>query len=180
MEQLPVSVETERTRLRRYKVEDVVQLHELVISNLGRLLDWMPWAKNEPQTIEWRKNWINETLKEWNLGKSFGYGIFIDNQLIGGVGAHRRIGKEGIEIGYWLAEAHVGHGFMSEAVTALCAECFKLNDVLYIEIHHDVTNSKSRAIPENLGFVLVDERPRDPQAIKDSGTELIWRLNKPE
>jgi len=178
MEKLPKVVNTDRLIVRQYQFEDAQQLMSVIRVNLEHLRPWMPWIKDEPQSLEQKESWILNSQKDFELGSNFAYGIFLAHQLIGGVGLHRRIGKTGIEIGYWLAEKSVGFGYMSETVEVLAAVALELDDVDHVEIHHDVTNDRSRTIPEKLGFELLEERPREIQAANETGIECIWRITE--
>lgn len=56
------------------------------------------------------------------------------------------------EIGYWQDSRRSGQGYMTEAVNALTRGSFILYDAKRVEVKVFVTNQKSRAIPERLGF----------------------------
>lgn len=55
-------------------------------------------------------------------------------------------------IGYWLVEASLGRGTMTEAVRAFTSHAFGVWDLHRVEIQAAVGNTRSRAIPERLGF----------------------------
>jgi RimJ/RimL family protein N-acetyltransferase len=75
------------------------------------------------------------------------------------------------EIGYWLRESAVGFGYVSETVQLLTCLAFDRLEASRVEIRMDVRNTRSRAVPERLGFVYegrlrralpdVKARPRD-------------------
>ena len=56
------------------------------------------------------------------------------------------------EIGYWLAESHVGRGLMKRACATLIAYAFETLLLNRVNIPVAVGNARSRAIPEGLGF----------------------------
>ena len=57
------------------------------------------------------------------------------------------------EIGYWLADDAVGHGYMQEAIRALESEAFKagLNRIV---IGNDTQNVRSAHVAKRCGYVL--------------------------
>jgi RimJ/RimL family protein N-acetyltransferase len=92
----------------------------------------------------------------WLLREDVTLGIF-DRQtgrLLGGSGLHRidwTIRR--FEIGYWLRESAVGHGYVTEAVQVLTRFAFEHLSANRVEIRMDTRNTRSRAVPERLGFV---------------------------
>jgi ribosomal-protein-serine acetyltransferase len=88
----------------------------------------------------------------------------------------RRIGPGGLEIGYWISRHHTGRGFVTKAVRLLVQEAFRIG-AERVEILHDVLNVRSGAVPERLGFTMVEQRPSDqPPTSATSGVDQLWRL----
>lgn len=56
------------------------------------------------------------------------------------------------EIGYWLAEAYQGQGLMTRTIYGACRYFFDELGLNRVEIRCDPANTRSRAIPERLGF----------------------------
>lgn len=63
------------------------------------------------------------------------------------------IGIEHGEIGYWLAEAHWGHGYGSEAARAMTDHAFSMQDREDLVASYHLGNEASRRILLGLGFV---------------------------
>src|SRR5262249_12526339 len=57
-----------------------------------------------------------------------------------------------LEIGYQLDEHHTGKGIMTRAVRAMTTDAFTEMHMQKVEILCATINTKSRAIPERLGF----------------------------
>ena len=89
----------------------------------------------------------------------------------------RRIGSDGLEIGYWVHAEFVGRGYATSAAQALTTLGLSLAGVTHIEIHHDRTNAASRRVPEKLGFKIVGERAVEATAPAETGVNCIWRMD---
>lgn len=86
------------------------------------------------------------------------FSIFYNGNICGAAG-FREIdnqNKSG-EIGYWLDQKHMGKGIVTQAVKKLLQIGFGTLNLNKIEIRCAVENTKSRAIPERLGFTYEGE-----------------------
>jgi RimJ/RimL family protein N-acetyltransferase len=117
--------------------------------------------------------------KGWDEETDFNYGLFINCEVVGGCGLHRRCGQKALEIGYWIRAGYTGRGLASAAVRKLCDAAFRLEDVDRVEIHHDKANTVSGRIPAALGFVLVGESVDVIAVPGEIGIDCGWRLDKP-
>jgi RimJ/RimL family protein N-acetyltransferase len=91
---------------------------------------------------------------------------------------HRRIGPDGIELGYWIAASHTRRGLATAAAAALTDAALALPSIRRVEIHHDTNNRASAGIPARLGFEQVGEEP-GASSPAGSGVESIWRTARP-
>ena len=153
--QLPYRIETERLLLRCWEPRDAVLLKEAVDSSIDHLLPWMPWAADEPQTVEEKADLLRTFRGNFDLGVDFVYGIFAPDEAeaLGGTGLHTRIGLDALEIGYWIRASRAGEGLTTEATAALTRVAFELTDRERVEIRCDPANERSRAIPRKLGYI---------------------------
>ncbi len=91
--------------------------------------------------------------------------MWLDGELVGSSGLHRRIGPGGLEIGYWIHPRHLRRGLATEVARQLTDRAFADPSVDRVEIHHDRANAASGGVPAKLGFELVGEtRPASPVA----------------
>jgi RimJ/RimL family protein N-acetyltransferase len=136
--------------------EHVGQLHDVIPRNKAHLAAAMPWAHSEPLSYEERIELLRQMRANFDLGLDFVLGIFdrSTNRYMGGTGLHPRIGPQALEIGYWIAADCQGNGLATEAVTALVSVAFEAMAARRLEIRCSPENSRSRAIPERLGFHL--------------------------
>jgi RimJ/RimL family protein N-acetyltransferase len=151
----PYRVVSERLVLRCWEPRDAPLLKEAVDSSLDQLRPWMPWAEDEPQTLEQKVALLRTFRGNFDLGNDFVYGLFgrDESEVLGGSGLHTSRGPDAFEIGYWIRSSRAGQGLATEAIGALTRVGFQLCDVDRIEIRCDPANERSRAIPRKLGFV---------------------------
>ena len=75
---------------------------------------------------------------------------------------------------------HTGRGFATIASRALTDYAFTLDGIDRVEIHHDVANPRSEAVPARLGFRHVRDEPRVPQEPGETGVMRIWQMTRGE
>lgn len=106
------------------------------------------------------------------------FGIYKNNNLIGRIRFSKNHDKE-CGIGYWLIKSENGHGYMSEALTALELELFKFGfDKIVLEI--DNGNISSENVAKRNNYVLNKRIPMDSWA-KCVGKcdTLVYEKHKP-
>ena len=170
----------EGLELRLLEVRHAEALFNLVDRNREHLSYWFPdIAKTE--TVEDCKTDIREALAQFSKGDGFQLGIWLEDKLVGAIGArdlstHFRYA----EIGYWLGAGYQGRGVMSKVCAYLCAYLFEERDLNRVEIRCSEKNTKSQAIPERLGFTL-EGKLRQMGYTKDGLTDyLVYGLLKDE
>ncbi len=164
--------------LRHWREEDADAQGRAIQESLDHLRPWMPWAADEPKSHQERI----ELIRSWEAERRAGTGEFLavwsDGELVGSCGLHRRIGPSGREIGYWIHPAHTRRGLATEVARQLCERAFAEPRVHHVEIHHDRANVASGGVPAKLGFELVGDTPRAPEAPGEEGVERVWRLSR--
>lgn len=140
----------------------------------------MPWIESEPLTESDRLAWIEQTTKDWADGGDVILGIFLDGEVVGGSGLHRRRGPDTLEIGYWIHVDHVRRGIASESTVALSTAAFAISGIHAVEIHHDQANLASRGIPAVLGYTLIGETPDSVTSPGEIGVDCCWRVRRTE
>ena len=163
--------------LRRWRPADAEAMSLAIDESLEHLRPFMPWAT--PAGVEERRSILASWEQEWDAGGDLIYGLFLGPVAAGSFGLHRRIGPDGLEIGYWVHVAHTRRGYASAASAALTAAAFTLPGIEVVEIHHDRANLASEGVPRKLGFTLVGEHPRPsrlPSSPAESGIFRAWRM----
>ena len=150
----PYRLETERLVIRCWEPRDAPLLKDALDSSLDHLRPWMPWAADEPQTLDEKVDLLRRFRGSFDLGDDFVYGIFSldEREVVGGTGLHTRVGDGALEIGYWIRASQVGRGYAGEAAAALTRAAVRVCRVDRVEIRIDPANEKSLAVPRRLGF----------------------------
>jgi RimJ/RimL family protein N-acetyltransferase len=153
--ELPAELLGPRVLLRPYREDDAPQLWEAVDDSRQHLARYMPWIEFY-QSPEDAKVQARRLAARWLMREELTMGIFdrASGRLLGGSGLTRidwNIRR--FEIGYWLRESAVGHGYVTETVQVLTRFAFEQLHANRVLIRMDVGNARSRAVPERLGFV---------------------------
>jgi RimJ/RimL family protein N-acetyltransferase len=140
--------------VRCWEPTDAEALKEAVDASIDHLLPWMPWAGNEPQTVEEKVELLRDFRGRFDLDQDYVYAIFSrdESKALGGTGLHKRHGELAFEIGYWIRASHAGKGLATEASGALTKVAFELCDVDRVEIRVEPVNERSRRVPLKLGY----------------------------
>jgi RimJ/RimL family protein N-acetyltransferase len=152
----PYRIETERLLLRCWDPADAGLLEDAVVSSLAELRQWMPWARDEPLSLDRRIELLREFRSKFDRGEESIFGIFSrdGSTVLGGTGLHPDVGDDALEIGYWIRTGATGAGLGGEAAAALTRAGFRLRGVDRMEIRVDPANQRSARIPERLGYTM--------------------------
>ena len=154
----PISVvdelTTDRTLIRPYQPADADALYQTVAASRDHIGQWLSWSY-EHTSPEYTRDLIIRFAEQWRLGEDFTYGLFdrASGALLGGLGLHPRDWNvPSFEIGYWLAADVEGHGYMTEAASALVDYLLRDLGARRIEIRCNARNARSAAVARRLGF----------------------------
>jgi RimJ/RimL family protein N-acetyltransferase len=176
---LPERVEGENGLiLRRWVLDDAEQLAKAVSESVEHLRPWMEWVSQEPLSLKRRREMLTEWEQQWRRGGDVTLGVFLDGEVAGGCGLHRRLGPAGLEIGYWTHPSFLRRGVATNTARLLTSAAFTLPEITHVEIHHDKANEASGGVPRRLGYQLVEEAPDEPEAPAEVGTECRWRMTR--
>ena len=90
-----------------------------------------------------------------SLGTTYSSCCSGGGRIVGSSGLHRiDWSVPSFEIGYWVRTPDSGQGYATEAVEAIGSFAFEKLGARRIEIRADTRNTRSRAIPEKLGYQL--------------------------
>jgi len=152
----PYRIESERLVIRCWEPDDAPAVKDAIDSSLDHLRPWMPWARDEPQSLDEKVDLLRYFRGEFDLEKNFVYGVFDrdESRVVGGSGLHPRGGDGSLEIGYWIRADSVGQGLATELTAVLTRVGFELVGLERVDIQVDPANEVSQKVPRKLGFTL--------------------------
>ncbi|HZC07940.1 MAG TPA: GNAT family N-acetyltransferase [Ktedonobacterales bacterium] len=145
---------TARTVIRPYQPSDAEALYQTIAASREHIAQWLPWA-HEHTGPDYTRDLIGHFQEQWRAGEDFTYGVFdhASGALLGGLGLHPHDWEvPSFEIGYWLAADAEGHGYMTEAATALVDYALSELAARRVEIRCNARNTRSAAVARRLGF----------------------------
>jgi len=171
-------IETERLVIRCWDPKDAALMQTAIAESKGHLVPFMPWAADEPQTLEQKVELARRFRGMFDRGEDYVYGIFNkdESRVLGGTGLHTRPKGSALEIGYWLHKDFINQGLTTESTIALTKVAFELYHVEHMEIHCSVENHASAAIPRKLGYIHEATRRRLGYANGHTTDSMIWTL----
>lgn len=168
---------TETIVLRPTTLESTSDIYQAIIRERIYLRTWLPfvdWTKGESDTLAYVQGVIdNEEVQ---------FSIYDADKFIGRIGFnHMDTINHKAEIGYWIIEEAQGKGIVTKSVKELLILAFTDLDLNKIVIRAGIGNTKSRKIPEKLGFTL-EGIERDGELLVDNKyTDLaVYGLLKKE
>jgi ribosomal-protein-serine acetyltransferase len=152
MHRVKLSV-AECVELRQIDEDDARDLTDVIDRNRPYLKQWLPWLDNSAG-IRDTARFIGRSLEQAWDNNGLTFGILFKGKLAGIIGQHYvdEINRR-TELGYWLDADHQGHGIVTRSAARLTDFAFKEQHCNRVIIHCAVGNTKSRAVPERLGFV---------------------------
>lgn len=141
----------EPTYLLLLQREHTMELFNLIVENADHIGAWLPFAR-ATKRVEDTSNFVESTLQDFATGIGINLGIWHGGILVGTVDLRIHKKDESASLGYWLGQAHVRKGIMTQSCKALIDYAFRELKLHRIEIRANTENRKSRAIPERLGF----------------------------
>lgn len=166
--------------IRPWREDEAAELSAAVAESIEHLRPWMPWVASEPLSLAERR----AQIATWNAARRAGgdivFGMFVGGDIVGGCGLHRRVGRGGLAIGYWVHPAHTRRGYATHAAASLTSLAFSYRDIDHVEIHVDAGNAISAAVPRKLGYTRVGQVPVPARATAETGVHDVWRVHRTE
>jgi ribosomal-protein-alanine N-acetyltransferase len=145
----PTTLKTERLRLRKAKLSDAEAIFRQYAQDpeVIRYVSWRAHGSLD-ETLEY----VRMCLLAWDVGKAYHWVIeqAEDKQVIGMIIA--RVSGEKWELGYVLARAHWGKGYMTEALKELIGWALRQKDIYRVWAVCDVDNAASARVMEKSGM----------------------------
>jgi len=143
-----------RTDLRLIERQQSGELFRLLEVNRQTLRRWHPWVDYLRTGTDVEKA-VGSWLLHYANNRGFYAGIWYDNRLCGVV-HHLNVDwpNHSTVLAYWLDAGHQGKGIMTACCRAVIAHAFDVWKLNRITIQCATDNTRSRALPERLGFKL--------------------------
>ena len=143
-----------QTELRLVDAQHINELIHLFEVNRDHLRRWHPWVDLIRTAGE-----VEKAVAFWQLqykaNAGIHAGIWFKGRLCGMIG-HQTVdwSNRWAALSFWLDAAHQGQGIMTACCRAMLAHAFETWKLNRITIECATQNTRSRAIPERLGFKL--------------------------
>jgi RimJ/RimL family protein N-acetyltransferase len=140
----PKLLKTERLRLRKAKLADAEAIFRQYAQD-PEVTRYVSWRAH--QSIDETHEYMRMCLLAWDTGKAFHWIIERreDKQVIG-------MNAEKWELGFVLARAHWGRGYMTEAVKGIIAWALKQKDIFRVWAVCDIDNKASARVMQKAGM----------------------------
>ena len=156
---MPSKIESERIILEAAYPPSFALATEIVKKakpSYDTLRQWLPWPDRVKCPEDEYKYLVEWAKQHWEEGSGFVYIIRIKdtNAFAGLIDLFKYNDRDkATEIGYWLIDEAVGHGYVSEGVRVLEKIAFE-QDVNRIQIRMDTRNIRSYNVPKRAGYHL--------------------------
>ena len=153
---VPDELLSQRLLLRPLRAGDSDAMLKAIESSRENLEHWLVWP-GRVHTLDAASNLCLRASARWILREEMRFGVFARDSggLLGAVSLHDPDWTlRNFEVGYWLCDSAVGHGFAQEAVRLLTIVAFELLDARRVSILCDPRNIRSRQVAERAGFPL--------------------------
>ncbi|WP_423189050.1 GNAT family N-acetyltransferase [Alkalibacterium sp. f15] len=162
----------EEISLKLKENQDSPEIFALIDQSRKHLKQWMTWV-DQVQSVEDIDEVTYKHLLEFTEQKAVHFVIQYNGEVAGSVNINDIDWSiKSAEIGYWLGSEYTGKGIMFRTVKSLLDYAFEKLGLHKIEIWAAEGNSKSRSIPERLGFVQEGMR-RDNELIDGKYVNMI-------
>ena len=155
-ERIPTTLRGRRVVLRPLSAADFDGWREVRQRNRGWLLKWEPKPPpGAPDDTESRPAFVarcGAREREWQMGSGYGFGIFVGGQFAGelNLSGVQRGPFQNAYVGYWIDEAHAGHGYVPEALVVAARFAFEELGLHRLQVAIIPRNRASRRVAEKL------------------------------
>jgi len=155
LRELPEQILGERVLLRPFCAGDGAAIWEATEESRASISLWMPWVQHNHSSDD-SEEYARNAHARWITREALPMGVWDKN-------TGRFLGQcllvrpnwdiPSFEVGYWLRDSAVGHGYITESVKLLYALAFELLGAQHVHIHCDALNERSANVARRLGFV---------------------------
>ena len=142
----------EQVQLRSYVPADAPGLFHAIDRNRAHLRRWLAWVDGTTQA-DHSAAFIEHSLAQMERQEGIALGIFHNDRIIGGLGMlqwDHMLRKA--QVGYWIDKTYEGQGMVSICLGRFLEFLFTKLNLNKTEVQFVVSNVRSRALAERLGF----------------------------
>ncbi len=163
--------------IKLFESRDAAALFAVVERHRAYLAEWLPWVDRN-HGVDDVRHFIEEVVAlQWNDNRGPHCGIWVDGALVGSVGCHAiDWTNRACSIGYWIESSRQGQGIVTRSAAAMLEYLFDTMRLHRVVIQCGVSNRRSCAIPERLGFTK-EGVLRNTQLVGDRWVDLaVWSM----
>ena len=144
----PEKIQTERLILRRYRLEDAVDIFECYAQD-EEVTRFTTWRLH--QSIEDTKAFVKGRIDAWTQGNDFTWAVTRnDDKFIGGIAL--RIEDFKAEFGYVIGRPYWGNGYTTEALRPIVQWAIQQPQIFRVWGVCDIQNTASARVMEKSGL----------------------------
>jgi len=138
-------------QLRLLEERHVEEYFALIERNRAYLREWDVSEAYEG-SVETLRVSVKQHLLQFVEGSGYDLGMWYQGTLAGLLAYRVNRRHRKVELGYWIDAPLQGKGIVTEACRAMVQHAFEEGQVQKVEISCAADNTRSRAVPERLGF----------------------------
>ena len=159
--------------IQRLKPEHCLSLQRAMNKGSDHIAGYFAWAENAQL---WNTKsalfWIQVQLKEQLPSEHF---VFLLGKDLVGMGSLRPFGHpRHVQMAYWVAKGYLHQGIGESIARTIESMALNHRPYQYVYINHDSNNRASGAIPQRLGYQLLDTFNTEVSAKLESGFWFSW------
>jgi ribosomal-protein-serine acetyltransferase len=157
--------------IRLFELKDAAPAFAEVERNRDYLREWLPWVDFTASPEDLRR-FIVKVREQFAAGRGPQCGIWVDGAFAGSIGCHPiDWPNRTCSIGYWIGEGYRGKGIVTRCCESVLEYLFDDLGLHRVTIQCGTGNTRSRAIPERLGFTQ-EGVTRDGEWVNDRFLDL--------
>jgi RimJ/RimL family protein N-acetyltransferase len=153
------TIVTERLHLRPHMLADVDEWYSIVSD--PQLVRYLSWSVRDRAEAKRHLRDRTHHTRLWQVDDFLALAVVLGGRLIGDVSLQVRsvsADVRSVEVGWVLATGHHGHGYATEAVSAMLRVAFEQADARMALAVIDEANAPSIALAKRLGFIEIAHR----------------------
>ncbi len=168
------------TELRLYREEDAEEFLALIDGNREHLRTFMQWV-DAVNRIEDELAFLSARVAEHDAALGISFAVVKQGRIVGAIGTVMmdRV-NDVVEIGYFVAEEHQGHGLMTRAVGAFVDHLFSEEGMNRVSARIMTENGRSRTLVERLGLSLEGVHREEYKLRGEYKDMTVYSILRPE